>query len=258
MGNDIQRVYKLTAIVTAAVLFVLFWVLYLPLSAQTPSNISEPFLRDYSLLKAHYGLFGLILFLGGLLFTEYVLADLRPRDRRSVFLSIPASNLEKTAARWILTGVVFPVAVLLSYWLFVQFGGWIIERSLGWRLVDMPLVDNYFWNWVIAYIGLQPIFFLGAMSFRRFASVKTVLAGGITLIFLSACFSLGVYLLAPDAPTGINFWGWAVFDHIPAAPGAPYLNAQAPKFKLPDLLMTLSPLFLLISFYKFKEKETIR
>lgn len=257
--NDIQRVYKLSAIVAATGLFVLFLILYLPLSSNSPSN-QGAFFSEYHLLKAHYNLFWVVLFTGGLLFTNFVLADLVPRRRRKLFLTLPASNLEKIAAKWVLTGLLFPLATLLLYWLLVLFTGWVTGRTLGLELVDMPLRDGFLWRWVLTYIGLQPIFFLGTLSLRRFGAVKTVLIAAGVGFLISAIFNISIYLLVPDPPAGISFWGWAVFDHLPvisgySSPEISRLNAQTPWIKLPDLLMLLSPLFLLTSFLKLQEKE---
>lgn len=258
--NDIQRVGKMTGMVVAAVLFVSFFAQYLPLSSKAAGNPIVPFLSDYELLKAHYDHFGWVLFLGGVLFTSYVLADLNAQGFRQLFLMLPASSLEKVGAKWVLTGLIFPVLLLFLTWLFVLFSGWVIDRSLGLQLVGMSLFDGYFWRWVGLYMGLQPIFFLGAITFHRFAAVKTFLAMGVAMVFLSIVFSVSLVLLLSEAPYSVSFWDWVVFEQVPVSATADLRNlyAQAPGLKLPYLLIMLSPLFLLISFHKFKEKEIVR
>lgn len=261
--TDAQRVHKRTGIVTAAVLFCFFFMQYLSLPSYVYTDLGRDLVPGYYRLKLHYDFWGVALFLGGLLFTNYVLSDLRSRDRRAAFLTLPASNLEKVVARWALTAAVFPLLMTLIYWLGVQTNAWIVQKMLGWQLVNLSLFDGYLWQWTFAYMALQPIFLLGALHFRRLAAVKTVLSSILFFLFLWMMFSFAVYLLIPNALPGVSFWGWAVFDHLPtrslyAAANAYLPDAQAPAFKLIHLLMLLSPVFLLISFHKFKEKEITR
>jgi len=258
--NDIQRVYKRTGIVAAAILPVLLLALYFPLSINLSIFPGDSFLQDAGFLKRHYDFFPLFLFLGGLLFTNLVLANLVPLPQRKVYLSLAAENWEKVMARWVLTGLLFPVVAVVFYWIAVLFSKWVIVRSLGLELVELSLFDGFLWRWVFWYIGLQPIFFLGAMSLGRFAAAKTILWGGFLLFSLLLIFNITILLLVPDISFGGSVWGWMLFDSIPVFSSLlpvelQSLNVQTPGLKLPDILVLLSPLFLFISFLKFTEKE---
>ena len=198
--------------------------------------------------------------IGGILFTDYVFADLTKRSHGSVFLNLPANRLEKVAGKWILTALIFPVFALVLYQIFALFGNWFVESSLGLQLVALPLFDAFIWKWVLVYISLQSVFFLGAMSLGRFASVKTVLV--LTVIFTISSFLLSgsLKLLVSDLPLHISFWGVGFSDMLPSSFVASIANlreveASLAKATLPIFLILPAPLLLLVSFFKYTEKE---
>lgn len=261
--NDIQRTYQLSGIVAAAILLVLFVLLYQSLSGNAPTSPNSPLFNHNYLLKSHFDYFPLFLMIGGLLFTDYAFAGLLTRPQCDAFLALPASNLEKTTAKWILTALIFPLVALLLYQLFAVISGWFVHKSLGLQLVELPLFDAFVWNWILAYISLQSIFFLGAMSLGRLAAFKTILILVALFAFSSLLSSASLSLLLPHLPFKIGFWGLAISDILPATfqvggSSLGQMEDELAKYLLPVFLILLALSLLPISFLKFKEKEFTR
>ena len=117
-----------------------------------------------------------ILYVGGLVLISYSFVELDDPVRRSAYLLVPASTLEKMTARLVLTLVAFPVACLMLYWatslVGAGLGSLIWEESFD---VYNPFTEET-WRLLTVYPLVHSIFFLGAVWFRKSTVFKTMLA----------------------------------------------------------------------------------
>jgi hypothetical protein len=128
-------------------------------------------------------LFPLALFALGTLATSDVFVDMHRRGTNTAFLSLPASALEKTLSRLLLTtvGVIVYVALFTTVLSLVLEG--INAVAFGVRREFYTPLDGA-WPILPHYLVVQSIFFLGAAWFRKLHYIKTV---GATL---ALCFGL--------------------------------------------------------------------
>ena len=146
-----------------------------------------------------------ILYVGGLVAISYSFVELGDPVRRSAYLLVPASTLEKVAARLALTLVAFPAAALMLYWatsvLGAGLGGLIWERSFE---VYNPFTEET-WRLLTAYPMVHSVFFLGAVWFRKAVLFKTVLAVVVAQIGLAIVTAVIIRIVFFDFFQGIGF-----------------------------------------------------
>jgi hypothetical protein len=130
------------------------------------------------------GLFIAALFVWGTIATSQAFVDLHRRGTNMTFLLLPASALEKTAARLVLN-TVFLFIYLLVFTTVLSFVLEGINTVLfGVRREFFSPADRTVWGIVPHYLVVQGLFFLGAAWFRKAHFVKTV--GAV----LAVCFGL--------------------------------------------------------------------
>ena len=253
IGRDVRKVYRLSGIVLAAGFVVLAILLFQSFSDL--GGVQREFYEGSNdLLMFHFEFFPIALLISGILFTDYVFAGLISRPGRAAYVSLPATNLEKLTAKWLLTALIFPVVFLLFYQVFALFAGRVIYQSFGWRLVELPLFDAWLWSRVLLYMMVHAFFFLGALTFRRFAAFKTVLALAGLYAVSSFLFSFFVYVFIPEASFHWQFWGFDLGDNL-AYSGDFQLLKDRINVLLNGVYVLLAGLMLFIGFFKLKEME---
>jgi len=134
-----------------------------------------------------------VLFGWGTLATSEAFADLHGRGTNTAFLLLPASALEKTAARLAL----YTVGLFLYLLVFTTVLSFVLE-GINAVLLDVrrdvfsPL-DRTAWSIAPHYLVVQGLFFLGAAWFRKVRFVKTVGAVvGIWLALVAIAFGIAL------------------------------------------------------------------
>jgi hypothetical protein len=119
-------------------------------------------------------LFIATLFGWGTIATSQAFADLHGRGTNAAFLLLPASALEKTAARL----VVHTVALFFYLLVLTTVLSLLLEGSnallFGVRREFFSPLDRTAWSIAPHYLAVQSVFFLGAAWFRKLQLVKTV------------------------------------------------------------------------------------
>jgi hypothetical protein len=121
------------------------------------------------------------LFALGTLVTSQAFAELHGRATNTAFLMLPASALEKTLVRLLLTtvGIIFCLLVLTTVL------SWAIEGintvAFGVRRELFVPWDRLAWTMLPHYLVVHGLFFLGAAWFRKLHYIKTV--GAVLLIW---------------------------------------------------------------------------
>ncbi len=146
-----------------------------------------------------------LLFLGGLFLTSRIYRELHDPVLGIAWLLLPASLLEKTLARILLTTAVFIAGSMALYFLLS-----IVSEGVNTLLFNRrhPLFspfDTVVLKGALAYTAIQAPFMVGAVYFRKHALSKTVLI----LLGFSLLLGLGVLVAAR-----LIFWnhatGWDI------------------------------------------------
>lgn len=128
------------------------------------------------------GYFYILLFSGGFLMTGSAFNDLHDRSRSFTYLLLPATASEKFLARWFETTILYIFALLILLYMFSWLG-----VLFSWLIYKIPLspwniFNSDLWLTIGRYIILQSVILLGALTFKRYALIKT--------FFIISCFFL--------------------------------------------------------------------
>ncbi len=179
LRSDLLRDQRMLLIVSAIVAVL---ALFGPAGAVYLTYTSADFYRTVFLIA---------LFTVGTITTSMAFSDLHGRATSAAFLLLPATALEKTVARLLMSTVVLigylllfttALSLLVEVLKLVAFGG---ENVL------FSPFDPVAWSVLPHYLVVQSLFFLGAAWFRRLNYIKTLLALVVIVAGLSA-FGVGV------------------------------------------------------------------
>jgi len=106
---------------------------------------------------------------------------------------LPCSNFERFLSKWLLTAIIFPIALTLYFYLFSSIALILNVHMFGDFFSSLLNIRIY--ETIGHYIILQSVFLLGAITFKNMASIKTlliigVLAGTIALYSLALTLSM--------------------------------------------------------------------
>ncbi len=120
--------------------------------------------------------FGIYLLGTGLLLTSMVFRDMHHPLERYQYLMLPVSNLERYASRYLLTGPLFVVCMLIAYALMDFTGNLLADWIKGASAPPFSPVAEEVLLLIRIYLWLHVIAFLGAICFRSLNLVRTALA----------------------------------------------------------------------------------
>lgn len=172
-------------------------------------------LGDYAELitgQFHPTIFAWVLFLGGLWLTSKSFVDMHTKDRNCTFLTLPVSNLERFLGRLLLTTVGYIIAVCIIFTV-----ASILAAGLAFLIFRISTVlfnpfASDILGYLLGYICLQSLFFLGAIYFRKNNASKTILAFCLmVVVFTSVAFLLFILIVGPRVFFGSNYiWEFVV------------------------------------------------
>lgn len=173
--NDALRIWKPVVIATVALLG-LTTIIYI--------NSFDPNDPDPTSIVV----FGLYLIGGGLVLTSLAFQDMHHPLERYRYLMLPISNLERFLCRYLLTGPLFLLYLIIAFSLVDWIANAIATR---WTGHAEPLFDAFsvIPGWIMyGYMILHAMMLLGAICFRSYALIKTALTG--MLVFCGTVASL--------------------------------------------------------------------
>jgi len=195
LQNDVLRVGKPLLFGTLAMLGLLC-VAYL--IAFEPGEVAdEPIATVF---------FGLMLGIGGLMFTSFSFNDMHHPLERYHYLMLPVSNFERFLSRYLLTGPLLVLYVVVAFsimdWSANHLASWAkeAERPLFAPFSAVPLLL------IRIYLVVQTVMFTGAICFRSYAWIKT------TLTVLLAAASLPVVVYVSMRIFYYDHFSWSSFQ----------------------------------------------
>ena len=206
--------------------------------------------------RGNYNLtyFSLLLFIGGFLFSSYAFPALRKPESRFNFLILPASTLEKFLSWFVITAVLFPLALILVYPIFAFFGE-MVANYFGAEIKPFEIGDPLVWKHIRLYFVLQSIFLLGAAVFNSYPFPKVILSAFIVGVVL---LGIGVLIFK------ITFWEYFDGFNFRSVEQPPefdegfesWMKNGGPK-QIGEFLLywILAPLFWTITWFHLKERE---
>lgn len=190
------------------------------------------------------------LFLMGLVFASMCFSELHRPEKSIQFLTLPASRFEKVLAAWLSTTVIFIVTAMAFFYVayFIASGlAFVLTNS---SFVAINLFNDGFWKTVGAYWIVHSVFFLGAVYFRGYNFVKTVLSVFVIQFVLGLLMAIFGFIVFKDVIFGSclsNFkWDQNQSEF--------FTDIALPALKITGSVIL--PIFLLIvSYIRFNERE---
>ncbi|WP_300668601.1 hypothetical protein [Desulfoluna sp.] len=197
----------------------------------------------------HVNSFGFYLLLAGYLSTATAFKRLHDKTQGWLYLTLPASTLEKFLCRLGLTSIGFVAGVALIFALFSQVASAVSFWMHGQALPVFHPLDPMNLKIILFYLITHALFFLGSLVFKSHQFLKTTLCIWLCLGFI-ALF------------TGIL--GWSAFNAPHASgyhlsffltPGQTSHGHLILKLVKGAITYGLAPFFWFISYLKLKEYE---
>ena len=157
-------------------------------------NVSS--VGSFEAWRFHTIFFPLTLLIGGQIVTSLSFRELHNGGRGYMYLTLPASMLEKYATKLLLTTVGWTIAALLGYWLFSVIAAGLTSLLFGMSHRIFDPFDKTVWWFVRLYLATQGVAFFGAVYFRKLHLLKTVLtltAFGIAVSILAGVMARLVF-----------------------------------------------------------------
>jgi len=190
--------------------------------------------------------------IAGFIFASMSFNELHSKDQRHVYLSLPASNLEKFLSKLFLSTVGFALALSLIFWIFSVVFSPLVANTLGTQLDAFnPLAENP-WLAIRLFVVLQSIFLLGSVYFNHYAFVKTNGA----LLLLAIILVIIFYLLARTI-LATYFEGWTFRPHnvVPSTVMENFMEDSGTRIAKNLFWFVLAPFLWVVAYFKLKERE---
>jgi len=164
--NDVLNVAKPAVIATLAqmgITVLVYWN-----SFGTPYSDQE--------IQLAQRLFGIYLLVAGLALTSQTFNDMHHPLERYRYLLLPISNFERYLGRYLLTGPLFVLYAMVAFTVMDWAGNSLVAAI---KDTSGPLFDPFSkitWWTICVYLGLHAVMFTGAICFRSYALIKTVLS----------------------------------------------------------------------------------
>lgn len=195
----------------------------------------------------HAVAYPIALFIGGYVISGYAFTDLKNVGRSFVFLTLPASTLEKYLSMFILTTIGWVLSISIIYYIFS-----LLVDGLGILILQNEYTPfNIFTDKLLRSIGVylvtQSVFFLGSAYFRKNALFKTILALFVYGFAISIIVGILIRIFAKDLVTENN----QLVEN--------YMNTQFMDDLMPGIKNVFwyvtAPVFWVVAYFKLKETE---
>jgi hypothetical protein len=123
----------------------------------------------------HYNLYGNVLFLGGFVVTSLAFREARQNGMGILYLTLPASSLEKFASKLLTTSVGYALGSAVFYTAVAAASEGINRLIFGFGNAFFNPFDTGVLEALGYYLVAQSVFLLGSVWWRKLAFLKTVL-----------------------------------------------------------------------------------
>jgi hypothetical protein len=229
-------------ILTGAAVF--FWMM-------TVGSLFKGFLSGNQPIAPYFYLS--MFFLGGLIMTSLSFAEFADSRKTHGFLLLPCSTFEKYLSRYFLTSWLYAAGGLLAYSIFIFPAGAVYSLVHAQPFSYSACFKNEHVHYLFYYLLTHPVFFLGALYFKRQAFLKTVvviLALPITLMYFRIILVRILYHGSIFLPSHYSFVFYPFFEVFGNFSSIIWSVIQWPFPALP-------PLLLIVGYIRLKEREAV-
>ncbi len=198
---------------------------------------------------AFFGLIMPFFFAGGYVFTSTIFSELRSSHRGYLYLTLPASTLEKLIVSWFISSILYVAAGIVIMFLINLF---LMAVSVIFSASQVPLFNLFDHSALImyaVYMVTQSVFVLGAVYFRGANFLKTLLSLFVISFIIAIYTSLAARLIVFH-----NFYSIHFDNNMPETWQNFFAYTFAPVIKA-LFWYCLAPFFLVVSYFRLKERQ---
>jgi len=241
LKNDILSNYRSFLISVGAVFGVLLLINVSSVGSADEWNFHEVF-------------FPLTLFIGGFIATSRAFNDLHHKQKSYAYVTLPASRFEKLLSKLLVTTIGYTLATAMLYYLFSVIAIVVTLPFFSMHHAAFNPFDPLILKIVAIYLITQSVFLFGALYFKSYNFIKTILTlYGINILL--ALFSLLVARIC--------------FGNLFAHPPMDFMAFESLRFqaflaKSGDILLIvvkvifwglMAPFFWILSYLRLSETE---
>lgn len=247
MRKELAASRRLPLIVAAATFFLLSIIAYAFMDDKDP--------------QFHQIFYPILLLGGGFIFTSISFSELYVVQQRQSYLNLPASTLEKFLSKYLISGIGFITLTALAYWIFSIIIDGISRYFFDYSFHTFKPFGEHNQLFFKIYLGVQTIFFLGAILFRKYNFFKTVASAFVVIIILEIIAVILFRIVFYDMFDGLYRFRpeMAINGHTMQVEPSDSFKDFAEFTLLPYLkflgLFAIPAFLLVIGYFKLKEKE---
>jgi hypothetical protein len=155
-------------------------------------------------LQFHRNLYLFILFPGGLLLTGKTFKELHDPVKGYSWLLLPASILEKTLSRILLTTVIYIIGSMIFYLLLSIFSEGLNRIILHRSHPLFNPFDPVILYCALTYISIQSPFLIGAVYFKKHVLSKTILSLSCAFLIFGVCILIAIWIIFGQQGSGLD------------------------------------------------------
>lgn len=186
------------------------------------------------------------LFIGGMMLTSSIFKEISSKHRGWLYMMLPANPSEKILSYWLLTTVGYAamasLALVVSSIVLSVFSTLIFKTAF---YVFNPFNIAYL-EILLHYCIVQSLFFFGAIFFQKNNFIKTILSVFVFYAILGIVAVIIIYLLFGTA--GIDSNNVQLADEH-------FFTKIIPDIARVSYYGLMVPFFVIVSYFKFKERE---
>ncbi len=138
------------------------------------------------------GFFGMLLFLGGYIYTGSVFRELHQSGTGPHYLTLPGTTLEKLASKLLTSSVGYAAAVLIILMAAAGVSELANRLLFGAGHGMFNPFDAQVYRSIAVYLVTSSVFLLGSVWFKKLAFIKTVFS--VSVLFIALTVVMGVVL----------------------------------------------------------------
>jgi len=199
----------------------------------------------------NFNFFPLVLIGGGLVFTSVIYYEFNDKTGTHHYLSLPASNFEKYLSKWVITAILFPIAAILLFWIYVKLADGLYHYYTEKHITSWFLNEWWSWFFLKIYIVLQSIYLIGAIAFQKYTFFKTSLTSFfLYVLFVVTCLAAHRIIFA-EFYDGFEPTGYMDTNHSTQE----FVLVTMMKWAEYAAWFLVPPIMWAVGFFKLKEKE---
>jgi hypothetical protein len=148
--------------------------------------------------RFHNWIFIAMLYVGGAFITSFSFIELRNKIKAHLYLMTPGSSLEKVLVNLLLTLIGYFLVLTLLYFLFSVAFNWITEVLYDYQFGNLNFRDNDLLDAIQVFLVVHSVFFLGAISFRKYPVIVTPIVVFVLNFAVFGFAKLAEYIIFGD------------------------------------------------------------